>query len=101
MAVQIEYEELSGKPFDLDTLNTQKATLQLCYASLKVANNKLPFSFDQLIGKEPYDLDLGLSVGETAELKNAVIDEMYEWFAIPKVMQEDEKPQSDADPKNA
>ena len=101
MAVQIEFEELSGKPFDFDTLNSQKATLQLCYASLKVANNKLPFSFDQLIGKEPFDLELGISVGETAGLKNAVIEAMTEWFEIPKVMQEDEKPQADESPKNA
>jgi hypothetical protein len=107
MAVQIEFEEMSGQQFDLGgenrpgTLGTQKATMQLCYASLKVANNKLPFSFDQLIGKEPFDLELGLSVGETADLKNAVIDEMFEWFAIPKVMLEEEKPQADDEPKNA
>ena len=105
MAVMIEFEELSGLKFDLGdknnpgTLVTQKATLQLCYASLKVANSKLPFSFDQMIGKEPYDLELGLSVGETAELKNTVMDEMFEWFAIPKVMQDAEKPQGgNADP---
>ena len=99
MAVQIEFEELSGLPFDPGdgkrpgTLGTQKATMQLCYAALEVANGKLPFSFDQLIGKEPYNLDCGLSVDETAALKDAVMSEMFEWYQIPKVMQTDEEPQ--------
>ena len=103
MAVQIEFEELSGLPFDPGdgnrpgTLGTQKATMQLCYASLEVANDKLPFSFDQLIGKELYNLDCGLSVDETAALKNAVMSEMFEWYEIPKVMQTDEEPQQEGD----
>ena len=106
MAVMIEFEELSGVMFDLGdenhpgTIVTQKAMLQLCYASLKVANSKIPFSYEQLAGYEPFDLELGMSVGETAELKNNVKAEMYEWFGIPKVMLKDEKPQGDVDPKN-
>lgn len=107
MAVQIEFEEMSGLQFDLGgkdspgTLGTQKATMQLCYASLKVANDKLPFTFEQLIGKETYNnFGLGLSVAETAELKNAVMDEMFQWFEIPKVMQTEEEPTGEDDEKN-
>ena len=76
--------------------------MQLCYASLKVANGQLPFTFEQLVGKEPYNnFDLGLSVAETAELKNAVMDEMFQWFEIPKVMQTEEEPTGEDDEKNA
>ena len=94
MAVEIEYEEMSGKPFDLEKMNTQKATMQLCYASLKIANNKVPFTFEQMIGK--------LSFNETAELKNKVIEAMNEWLAIPAVMADNgqEQPSVDSE-KNA
>ena len=93
MAVQIIYEELSEKPFDLSTLDTQKATMQLCYASLKEANDKLPFSFDEMLKD--------LSVSETGELKNAVIASMNEWFEIPKVTRKEDLPQQESDEKNA
>jgi hypothetical protein len=78
MAVEIEYEEMSGKPFDLESMNTQKATMQLCYAALKVANNKVPFTFEELNRKATF--------GETAELKTSVIEAMNEWLVIPTVM---------------
>ena len=93
MAVQISYEEMSEKPFDLSTLDTQKATMQLCYASLKEANDKLPFTFGEMLKD--------LSVSETGELKNAVIASMNEWFEIPKVTQKDDQPQQEQDEKNA
>ena len=67
--------------------------MQLCYASLKEANDKLPFSFDEMLKD--------LSVSETGELKNAVIASMNEWFEIPKVMQKDDQPQQESDGKNA
>ena len=100
MAVQIRFEELSGKPFDLGdkkrpgTLTTQTATMQLCYASLKESNDNLPFTFDEMLKR--------LTMSETADLKNAVIEAMNEWFGIPKVMQEDEQTQEKEDEeKNA
>lgn len=80
MAAEIEYEEQSGKPFDLEKMNTQKATMQLCYAVLKVANDKVPFTFDELNRKATFS--------ETAELKSAVIKAMNEWLGIPVVMAE-------------
>ena len=83
MAVEIEYEDISGKPFDLEKMNTQKATMQLCYASLKIANNKVPFTFEQMNGK--------LSLSETADLKNKVIEAMNEWLGIPAVMADNEQ----------
>lgn len=94
MAVEIEYEEMSGKPFDLESMNTQKATMQLCYASLKIANNKVPFTLEQMNSK--------LSFSETAELKNKVIEAMNEWLAIPAVMADNgqEQPARDSE-KNA
>lgn len=93
MAVQIRFEDMSEKPFDLSTLDTQKATMQLCYASLKEANDKIPFTFEDMVKD--------LSVGETGELKNAVIASMNEWFEIPKVMQKDGQPEQEQDGKNA
>lgn len=81
MAAEIEYEEQSGKPFDLEKMNTQKATMQLCYAVLKVSNDKVPFTFDEL--------NRNAKFSETAELKSAVIEAMNEWLGIPAVMAED------------
>ena len=78
MAVEIEYEELSGKPFDLQQMDTQKATMQLCFASLKVANDKVPFTFEQL--------NRDATFSETKALKAAVIEAMNEWLGIPAVM---------------
>ena len=94
MAAEIEYEELSGKPFDLQHMNTQKATMQLCYAVLKVANDKVPFTFDELNRKATFS--------ETAELKAEVIEAMNEWLGIPAVMAEKEQAQTaDEEEKNA
>ena len=66
MAVQIKFEDASGKAFELANLETQKATMQLCYASLKEANGKLPFTFEEMLAK--------LTLDETAQLKTAVIE---------------------------
>ena len=93
MAVQIDFEDTSGKPFDLESLNTQKATMQLCYASLKQANGKLPFTFDELLSQ--------ISSTETSELKNAVMGTMKEWFGLPAVMQSDDEQPEEDDLKNA
>lgn len=92
MAVQIAFEDESGMPFDLDNMKTQKSTLQLCYASLKEANEKLPFTFDELIKK--------MSAKEAGDLKNAVISAMTDWFAMPAVMA-GEVPANPDEPKNA
>ena len=94
MAVQIRFEEMSGKPFDLTTMETQTATMQLCYASLKESNDNLPFTFEEMTKR--------LTMSETADLKNAVIEAMNAWFGIPKVMQDEDQPQEQEDDgKNA
>ena len=94
MAVEIEYEELSGKPFDLQQMDTQKATMQLCYAVLKVSNDKVPFTFEELNRKAKFS--------ETKELKASVIEAMNEWLGIPAVMAEKEKEKpDDEEEKNA
>lgn len=92
MAVQIEFEDQSGHPFDFDILDTQKATMQLCYASLKASNENVPFTFDEMIKQ--------LGVEETANLKTAVIEAMNEWFNVPKVLQEQQQKQSEDAAKN-
>lgn len=85
MAVEIEYEDLSGKPFDLQQMDTQKTTMQLCYATLKVSNNNVPFTIDEMNRKATFS--------ETAELKAAVIKAMNEWLGIPAVMSEEAQAQ--------
>ena len=92
MAVEIEYEEQSGKPFDLQQMDTQKATMQLCFASLKVANDKVPFTIDEMNRKATFS--------ETSELKAAVIEAMNEWLGIPAVMAEEAQPATEEE-KNA
>lgn len=86
MAVEIEYEEMSGKPFDLEQMETQKATMQFCYAALKVSNNNVPFTIDEMNRKATFS--------ETTEIKTAVIKEMNEWLCIPAVMAEDAQGQT-------
>ena len=85
MAVEIKYEELSGKPFDLQQMDTQKATMQLCYATLKVSNDNVPFTIDEMNRKATFS--------ETTELKAAVIKAMNEWLGIPAVMAEEAQAQ--------
>lgn len=92
MAVEIEYEELSGKSFDLQQMDTQKATMQLCFAALKVSNDKMPFTFDQL--------NRDATFSETTALKAAVIEAMNDWLGIPAVMAEEAKPAAEEE-KNA
>jgi hypothetical protein len=89
MAVQLKYEELSHQPFDLETMTTQTATMQLCYASLEIANSKLPFSYDEMNRK--------MTLNETATLKNAVIETMNEWMQIPEVMKSDEPVETESE----
>ena len=91
MAVEIEYEDISGQPFDIPSMTSQKATMQLCYASLKVANGKLPFTFDEL--------KKSISVEEWLSLKDTVIALMTEWFHIPTVMKEEN--QNEEEEKNS
>ena len=93
MAAEIEYEEQSGKPFDLEKMNTQKATMQLCYAVLKVSNDKVPFTFEELNRKAKFR--------ETTELKAAVIEAMNDWLGIPSVMAEKEQAQPAGEEKNS
>lgn len=92
MAVQIEFEDISGHPFDFDILDTQKATMQLCYASLKASNDSVPFTFDDMIRQ--------LGVEDTANLKTAVTEAMNDWFNVPKVLQEQQQEQSEDAAKN-
>lgn len=92
MAVEIEYEELSGKPFDLQQMDTQKATMQLCYAAMKVSNDNVPFTIDEMNRKATFS--------ETTALKAAVIEAMNDWLGIPAVMAEEAKPAAEEE-KNA
>ena len=94
MAVQIHFEEISGQIFAFETLDSQKATMQLCYASLKEANpGGVPFTFKEMLGN--------MDVHETASLKEAVKDAMNEWFEIPAVMEQQGDLQEEDDQKNA
>lgn len=86
MAAEIEYEELSGKPFELEKMNTQKATMQLCYAVLKVSNDKMPFTIDEM--------NIKATCSETTALKTSVIEAMNEWLGIPAVMAKETQEQA-------
>ena len=96
MAVMIKFEELFGVEFDIEeisqSIKKQTTQMQICYASLSAYNESLPFTYDEMLRD--------LSIGETVELKNAVIPTMSKWFEIPKVMQNDDQPQQEQDEKN-
>lgn len=92
MATQLKYEEIAKKPFDISKMDSQTDTMNLCYAALLVANEHVPFTFDEMID--------GLKMRETAELKDAVIGLALEWFEIPEVMKSAEEEDEEDGEKN-
>ena len=88
MSVQIAYEEIADKPFNVDDFASQKSCLAL-YMAVIIANNP-----DTKITVEK--LMKSATGPEITELSKATTTAMYEWLKIPTVMQ-DEKPADDAE----
>lgn len=91
MAVEIAYEEIAGKAFDLKELNNQKNSMALYMAAIITFNPDTKLTFDDIIMKA--------TAAEISALGKAVVDAMEEWMKVPEVIPADEQ-KPDEEPKN-
>lgn len=86
MAVEIEYEELAGIPFNIDDLSSSKNTAALAMAAIKTAKKDTTITLERLTNEA--------SGYEILNLNKAIIDSMTQWMQVPKVIT-DAQPQKD------
>lgn len=90
MAVEIAYEEITGEPFNIETLNKQKNSLALYMAAIITANPDTKITIERLMTEA--------SGAEIGQLATAVIESMTQWMHIPDVLPKEEQPEKkDAD----
>lgn len=75
MAVEIAYEEISGEPFDLDTLQKQRNVLALYMAAITVAKEDTSITIDNLLYEAKAE--------DIIKLKEAVWSALADWAYIP------------------
>lgn len=92
MAVEIAYEEIAGKPFSLEELESQKNSVALYMAAIITNNLETSITFDRLITEARGE--------EITTLGAAVVDCMKDWMAIPSVVKPEQTTDSDDQPKN-
>lgn len=89
MAVEIEFEEISGEAFSMEALKKIRNTVALGMAAIKVSNPDTKITMD-LLEREA-------TGQEIASLNNAVIESMTEWLAIPKVVANEDAKESQSE----
>jgi len=90
MAVEIAYEEITGDPFNIETLNKQKNSLALYMAAIITANPETNITIERLMTEA--------SGAEIGQLATAVIESMTQWMHIPDVLPKEDHPEKkDAD----
>ena len=82
MAVEIGYEKITGKSFDVDDLKTVENTAALYYAAIVTNNPDTKITADDLLRKA--------TAADVVALRDAVFGAFGDWCAIPDVMQEPE-----------
>ena len=82
MAVELNYEEITGEAFSIEALSKMKNSVALYMAAILSANPDTTITVDRLLkeAKGP----------EIAALSTAVITAMTEWMQIPKVIKDEE-----------
>lgn len=82
MAVELNYEEISGEAFTIDALAKMRNSIALYMAAILSANPDTEITVERLLkeAKGP----------EIASLSTAVITAMTEWMQIPTVIKEEE-----------
>ena len=92
MATQIAYEEIVGKPFDIEAMDKTSNTLALYYACI-IANNKdTDLTFDELLE----DAD----ANDISTLRDAVIGSFTEWCKPAVTSAEKKKQKKETGKKN-
>ena len=95
MAVEIAFEDITGEPFSIQSLDKQKNSVALCMAAIIVNNPDTKITMEQFIKD--------VSAAEYTTLVTYIVEAMTEWMKIPAVIPEEPKSeeaeQEDA-PKN-
>jgi len=83
MAVQIAYEDITGRAFNILELNSRKASLALYTAAILVNNPDTDITIDKLMQEMTFD-DLSILDKTLSEL-------MADWFKIPEAIKKEEQ----------
>ena len=81
MAVEIAYEDMTGQPFTIDAMKSQKNSAALYMSAILVSKPDTQITMERLI----HEAD-----GPTiSTLSTAIINAMSEWMKLPAVIQEE------------
>ena len=97
MAVEVAYEDITGEPFNVKSLDKQKNIAALCMAAIIVNNPDTKITADTFLRD--------VSAEEFNIIASAVIETMTDWMQIPSVVPkedgEQENQQEEEPEKNA
>lgn len=89
MAVQITFEEISGKPFAEIDNNSSKDNLTLAYSAILANNPDTSITIDKLMHEA--------SGKDMAELLNAVTESFIQWNKMPSTLADEDDNTSSPD----
>ena len=89
LAVEVAYEEIADRPFDIADLVSQRNSVALYMAAIITANPDTAITVERLM-KEA-------TGPEIDQLSKAVITAMTEWLHLPQVLKKDDKPADDTE----
>jgi hypothetical protein len=94
MAVELEYEQITGQPFDMSKFNMVSKSLDLCLAVIRTYNPSTEINIHRL----KYEAT-GKEIGE---LNTAVAEALTAWMEIPatELANQPEAKEGDPKPKN-
>ena len=94
LAVEVAYEEIADRPFNLADLVSQRNSVALYMAAIITANPETQIPVERLM-KEA-------TGPEIESLSKAVITAMTEWLHLPQVLNKpaEEKTEADEEPKD-
>lgn len=76
MKVQLTYEEITGRAFELKDLAATKYRISLYYSAIISSNPDTDIQMDDILSS--------CSLDEITELDNAISEEMKVWYKIPE-----------------
>jgi hypothetical protein len=91
VAVQIEYENITGEPFDVAKLAYMKNSVALYEAAIKVSNPDA--------GITSKDIIENASSEDMNFISTAVVDELTAWINVPDLI--NEEPAKEGEEKNS
>lgn len=94
LAVEVAYEEIAERPFNISDMVSQRNSVALYMAAIITANPDTQITVERLM-KEATGPEINT-------LSNAVIAAMTEWLHLPQVLNKpaDEKPEDDEESKD-